>query len=91
MQEEKETKNPGNVWHEPLVVFGRISGWVVTPVIGSLFLGKFLDQKFETTPIIFLSLTGLAFLISCFGIYRESIKYLRDIEKNHGTQRTDNN
>jgi F0F1-type ATP synthase assembly protein I len=89
--QEKNSKKSGNVWREPLIVFGKISGWVATPVIGSLFIGKFLDQKFGTTPIIFLSLTGLAFLISCFGIYKESVKYLKDIENNHGTQGTDNN
>lgn len=88
MQDMKEHKNP---WHEPLVVFGKVSGWVVAPVVIALFLGRFLDKKFDSEPIIFLGLTGFAFLVSCFGIYREAALYLKHIETTYGTRHNDNN
>ncbi len=69
-------------WWEPAVeIFTQVSGWIAAPVVISLVLGKYLDSKWGTEPLIFLSLTGAAFLISCYGITKVVRKYMKEMEK----------
>lgn len=75
---ENDTKES---WWRPAFEIGSlISSWIIAPIVVALFLGKWLDTYFHTTPIIFLSLAGFAFLISLFGIARSITKYIRQIE-----------
>ncbi len=80
-----------NQWHEPLQVFAKVSGWVVGPIIVSLFLGNYLDHRYDTKPFAFLALTAFAFFISCFGIYKETIQYMRSLEKKNDNHTRNNN
>lgn len=73
----------GKMWREALLVFGRMSGWVATPVVLALLAGRFLDSKFESGNMWFIVLIGVGFFVSIFGIYRESKKYQRTLEKNN--------
>ncbi len=68
-------------WRDAVVVFARMSGWIIGPILLALFLGKWLDARLHTAPILFAVTMGLGFLVSSFGIVRESQKYLRTIEK----------
>lgn len=68
-------------WREPLVAFGRMSGWVIGPVLVALLGGRWLDDKYHTTPFVFLGLTALAFIISIGGLIKETKKYLKRINK----------
>ena len=51
-------------WVDGLGIAMKISSWIAVPIIVSLVLGKFLDKKYNTEPIIFISLTILAFMIT---------------------------
>ena len=51
-----------------------LSGWIAFPVIIALFLGKWLDKKFNTDPWLFLATIGLAFLISMYGLVINALK-----------------
>jgi len=67
---ENEQKIP---WWEPgMVLFARLSGWIAGPIILAVFIGKWLDKKYETTPWLFLTTVGVAFIISSIGIVREA-------------------
>ncbi len=79
---DKPNQKP--VWHDALMAFARMSSWIGFPVIISLFLGKWLDQKFNTTPFIFIGLTCLAFIVSMIGLVREGMKYMKQVEKENG-------
>jgi F0F1-type ATP synthase assembly protein I len=69
-------------WWEPAVeIFSQVSGWIAGPIIFALILGKYLDRHFGTKPWIFLGLTGLAFIISSFGIVRVVGRYMKKISK----------
>ena len=74
------SQQKGSDTRTALFLFAKISGWIAVPVIGSLLVGKWLDQKFSTHNLFFLSLTGIAFIVSLAGIVRESKKAMREIE-----------
>ena len=75
--------NSNSPWWKPAVqIFSQVSTWIIVPIILALIAGKALDKHFGTDPWIFLGLTGVSFIISCFGIVRVVRKYMKDIEKN---------
>jgi len=62
-------------------IFIKVSSWIVAPIVGALLLGRYLDNRFQTKPWIFLGLTALAFVISMFGILKETMIYMKELEK----------
>jgi F0F1-type ATP synthase assembly protein I len=74
-------RQDGAGWWKPAVeIFSRVSGYIVVPVVLALIVGKYLDNRFNTKPWIFLGLTGVAFLISSFSIVRTVSKYMKEID-----------
>jgi F0F1-type ATP synthase assembly protein I len=79
---EENNKNPtGPWWKEGVKLMSDVSTWVVVPIVGALVLGKFLDKRFGTEPVIFLVLAGLGFLITCYGIFKIVKDYMKKLEK----------
>lgn len=75
-------KKPQNYWLSvSLKMFGEMTGWIAFPVVGALFLGQWLDDKYGTVPIYFLSITGAAFIISSVGLGITGVKYMKQIDK----------
>lgn len=68
-------------WREAVGVFGEVTGWIVAPIIGALYAGRYLDERYGTENLYFLSLTALAFIISCIGIGIVGVKYIRRMEE----------
>ncbi len=64
-----------------LTIFAETTGWIAFPVIGALFLGRWLDEKQGTAPLYFLSITALAFVVSSVGIGITGVKYMKKIER----------
>ena len=62
-------------------IFSQVSGWIAAPIILALIAGKALDSHFGTKPWIFIGLTGVAFLISSFGIIKVVTRYMKKIEE----------
>lgn len=75
------SQQKGNDTRTALFLFAKISGWIAVPVILSLFVGRWLDQKFSSGNIFFLALTALSFIVSLVGIVRASKKSMREIEQ----------
>ena len=70
-----------NLWWKPgIEIFSQVSGWIAGPIILALNVGKYLDNRFDTKPWIFLGLTGIAFLISIFGIVKVVTRYMSRLE-----------
>lgn len=69
-----------------MLLFGRLSGWIAGPIVAALFIGKWLDKKYDSEPWIFLASVAIAFIISSVGIVRESKivmnKIIEDEKKN---------
>ncbi len=76
MQEDKKNNN---WWQPAIIMFAGVSVWVAIPIVFALFMGKYLDKRFGTDPWIFITLTGIAFIISMIAIARISMKYIKKI------------
>lgn len=62
------------------MMFAQTTGWIAFPVVGALFLGRWLDRKYGTEPWLFLAVTVLAFIISSIGIGSIGLRYMKEID-----------
>jgi F0F1-type ATP synthase assembly protein I len=76
---------PQSYWHDALMAFGRMSGWIAGPIVIALFLGKWLDRRFGTEPYFFVGVTAIAFIVSVYGLAREGASYKRSVESKNQT------
>lgn len=76
---EPKIKEP--FWQPALEISIQVSAWIAGPIVLALFAGKWLDKKYESEPWLFLGCIGLAFIISCYGIVKISLNYIKKIEK----------
>ena len=75
-------KEPQKPWWQPgLVVFAEVTGWIAVPIIGALFLGRYLDERNDSEPWFLIGLTAVAVIISSIGIVSIAGKYIRQIEQ----------
>lgn len=87
MSKTQLKKDEKEVWQRPeIIIFFRLSGWIAGPVVLALFLGNWLDEYFDTQSIILFSLVGSSFLVTIFGIIKETKRMMRKIEEEEKTQ-----
>jgi len=89
MTELKESKPP--FWQPALVIFSQVTGLIAGPIIVALYLGKWLDIKYQSEPWLFLLCMAVAFAVSSAGIVIITLKYIKKIEKEAKENKTDNN
>jgi len=70
-------------WGLALRITARLTGWVGFPVIIGVFVGKWLDRRFNTEPWLFLATIGFAFLISMYGLAVNALKEFKKIDKEY--------
>lgn len=76
---ENKTENPW--WQPAILMFSRLSGWIIGPVILGIIIGKWLDKKYGTDPWLFLLSIGIFFIISMVGVVRDAMREMKKIEK----------
>jgi len=70
------------LWWQPAVtLFAEVTGWIVAPIVAALYLGRYLDDKYDSYPWFFLGLTAIAFIITLVGIVRVAHRYIKQIEQ----------
>jgi len=75
-------KNSQIVWWQPaMIMFLKLSVWIAAPIIIALYLGKWLDKKYNSEPWLFLICIGVAFAISMIGLVTNTIKEFKKIDK----------
>lgn len=81
--EEKNNRN--KAWWQPaMIIFFKFSGWIVLPLIAALYLGRWLDRKYNSEPWLFLISVGVAFVVSMIGLVVSVLKDYRRIEREAG-------
>jgi F0F1-type ATP synthase assembly protein I len=79
MENKSEKNTPW--WQPGMFLFFRLSGWIGGPVIIAVFVGKWLDRKYNKEPWLFLISVGVAFVFSMFGIVYDTTRAMKEIEK----------
>ncbi len=74
-------KNKNNYWPTALRIMVRLTGWIAFPVIIAIFLGKWLDRRYDTEPWLFLLTIGISFTISMIGLVINAVKEFKKIER----------
>ncbi|MDP2708586.1 MAG: AtpZ/AtpI family protein [bacterium] len=79
----KESGKPNQAawWQPAILMFAKLSAWIAVPIIIALYLGKWLDQKYDSAPWLLLALIGAAFVISMAGLVKEAAAEYRKIDK----------
>lgn len=77
MQEQGQKK----LWSIGLYLFGRLTALLVLPLIIAVYIGKLLDNHYNSEPWLFLATLGIAFILSNILIVKESIKAMDAIQK----------
>ena len=72
-----------NYWGPVLRILVNITAWIAGPVIIGVFIGKWLDRKFNTEPWLFLVTVGVCFLVSMFGLVRNALKEFKKIDEEY--------
>jgi hypothetical protein len=68
-------------WQVPLELFAQLSGWVVFPILTAVYLGRWLDKKYDKEPWLFLICVGVAFIITNIGVVMIGMKAMKQIAK----------
>lgn len=71
----------GGAWWKPgVIIFSKVSASIAIPIVLALYIGKYLDKKYNSEPWLFLGLTFIAFMFSLFYIWKSIVKYMNDLE-----------
>lgn len=62
-------------------VFAIFSGWIATPLIMSLFIGRYIDRHWEIAPWGTIAIVGIAFIISNLGMIIEAKRLFKQINQ----------
>jgi F0F1-type ATP synthase assembly protein I len=89
MEDQRQPQAPW--WQPGLILFSKLSTWIAIPILLALFVGKYLDKRFGTEPWLFLSFTGVSFIISTIGLVFESSKAMKKIEEEEKLKKEKNN
>ena len=82
MNNEEISKNIQTPWwRDGLIIFTKVSAYIAIPVIIASYVGKYLDQKYNTGNLIFLILVAIAFLSTIYLIWKEMKIYKKKMDK----------
>lgn len=62
-------------------MFVQVSGWIVFPILIAIYLGNWLDRKFDKEPWLFIICVAAAFVITNIGIVKVSLNAMKEITK----------
>ena len=81
MDNKEKTKIEAPWWRDGVIIFARVSAYIALPIIMASYIGKYLDQKYDTGNLLFLVLIIVAFLSTIYLIWKEMKIYKRKMDK----------
>ncbi len=67
-------------WREGVIMFIKVSSYIVGPILLASFIGNFLDNKNDTENLYFYISIAIAFLSTIYLIWKELKIYKKKIE-----------
>lgn len=74
-------KNQTAWWQPAMEIFAQISSWIVAPLLAAIFLGRYLDDRFGTTPWWYIACVAVGFVITNVGLIVTTVRASRKMEK----------
>jgi F0F1-type ATP synthase assembly protein I len=68
-----------SAYRRELQLFAKLSAWIGAPILPAILLGKWLDQRFNTEPWLFLSTVILTFIGSMLMLVKEASSVFKEI------------
>ena len=68
-------------WQPAMEILAKVTGLIAGPIVIALFVGRWLDERYDSEPWLFLASMGLAFAISSIGIVKITLDYIKKIER----------
>lgn len=59
--------------YENLTLISQIGIMMVVPIMGGLWLGNYLDERFNKSPLFLLSFIGIGAVSSFYNLYRFAV------------------
>lgn len=78
---ENDQKNKEIWWKPAITVFANTSIWIIVPILMALFLGKYLDNKYDSGHKFFFILIAAAFLTTIFSLIKILRKYMTKMKE----------
>lgn len=88
METENGLKKKGE-YGSILLLFVRLSGWIVGPIILALTIGIWLDRRYDTSPWLLLTAVGVSFFVSMAGLVKETLKEYKSIQSSLSEEKTE--
>jgi len=86
---DNDKQNQAAWWQPAIIMFLKLSVWIATPIIIALYLGKWLDKKYDSAPRLLMVCIGLAFFISMVGLTKEAVREYKKIDSIGKSKKTD--
>ena len=68
-------------------VFIKISAWIIGPLIFSLYLGKYFDNKYNTEPKFLIIAFIFSFLVTVIAIIKITKEYIKSLKETNDTRK----
>ncbi len=91
MNNQKMPAKSAAWWQPAMVLFVELGGWIAAPIIGAMFIGTWLDEKYDTEPMLYFASVAVAFIISTIGIVKTAIKAMNDMTAAENQEKLDKN
>ena len=76
MSEETTSQPKKNWWHDGMIFFIKVSGWIAGPVLIVLAINFILERYTSVPSVLFVFMMLFGFMFSIFGLVKESKRYM---------------
>lgn len=70
----RETDKKQVWWLPSIYIFSKATAWIAIPIIVALYVGDWLDTKYQSGNKWLLIIVGLAFILSMIGLIKTTIE-----------------
>jgi len=76
------------IWDSPALQITGIGFFLATTIVGSTLLGRWLDGRFDTDPVLTLAMLGVGLVAGFYGAFTQMRDVLRALERNRASERS---
>lgn len=74
------------IWNSPAFALTGIGFYLATSIVGLTLVGRWLDSRFDTQPVLTLVFLVLGLLLGFYGAYQQLKEVLDQLERQRGSK-----